>query len=121
MKEREAPVVHQQVRGPDQFRVDSDAFHASIFAYIPVQLVVEPILGNVSLEKMQLGQNSLLTKFNHKQVIKSWFFSSCGKARCISQIFVIYILINNTQCLFVTDGCVIENVSSGNKLTRECV
>ena len=73
------------------------------------------------LWKIQLGQSPLLTKFNHKQVIKSWFFSSCGKALCISQIFVIYILINNTQCLFVTDGCVIENVSSGNKLTPECV
>ena len=51
MKERESPVVHQQVRGPDQFRVDSDAFHASILAYIPVQLVVEPVLGNIFFEK----------------------------------------------------------------------
>ena len=56
MKEREAPVVHQQVRGPDQFRVDSDAFHASILAYIPVQLVVEPVLGNVFFEKCSLDR-----------------------------------------------------------------
>ena len=54
--------------------------------------------GEYFLLKMQLGQNHLLTKFNHKQVIKSWFFSSCGKALCISQIFVIYISINNIQC-----------------------
>ena len=52
---RVQPVVHQQVRGPDQFRVDSDAFHASILAYIPVQLVVEPVLGNIFFEKNAAG------------------------------------------------------------------
>ena len=52
---RVQPVVHQQVRGPDQFRVDSDAFHASIFAYIPVQLVVEPVLENIFFEKNAAG------------------------------------------------------------------
>ena len=58
MKERESPVVHQQVRGPDQFRVDSDAFHASILAYIPVQLVVEPVLGNIFFGKNAAGTKS---------------------------------------------------------------
>ena len=121
MKERESPVVHQQVRGPDQFRVDSDAFHASILAYIPVQLVVEPVLGNIFFEKCSWDKilcspsstTSRLSKAGSSRPVESYLN--------LTDICDLYFNQQYPICLFVTDGCVIENVSSGNKLTRECV
>ena len=43
------PVVHEQVRGPDELGVHPDTPHSPVLTRVPVQLVVQPILkGNSS-------------------------------------------------------------------------
>ena len=56
------------------------------------------------LWKIQLGQSPLLTKFNHKQVIKSWFFSSCNRLFVFHR-YLWFIFLSTISNVKLTDIC----------------
>ena len=90
---RWSPVIEEYVRSPEIFRMDDDWFNSPELRGIPRHLIVFP-----SLDNQRLGQDGLcnwepqiwsmlfalfflksefLTRLNHMQVVRSWFFSSC--------------------------------------------
>ena len=69
-----SPVVHEQVRHPQQLGVDPNVLDVGVLALVPGQVVVHPLLG--------VGKEGRRIRVLEQQ--KSAFFVICSRFLCVS-------------------------------------